>query len=273
MDIPRPLAPIDFPPKTINIILLGSDRRSDWGFYQTDALMIVSLDPAAGTAIIVSIPRDLYVYIPGWKINRINTAEPRGGFEMMSNTVLYNLGIPLHHWVSVEYQLLSEAVDVLGGIDVYSTGRTEDMCEWIPYEYEPDVVYHMDGFTAMCYMRMRMKSSDFDRHRRQQEVLQAMFDKFISINGLMKVPQLYETFNEIVETDMTLEDILPLVPLATKLALDPERIRFYRIDYTMVENWRTPVSGRAVLLPNRELIQAVLEKAFKDPSGSHSSQP
>jgi LCP family protein required for cell wall assembly len=265
MDIPRPVPQLDLPSEVVNIILLGSDRRPDRGYYQTDALMIVSLDPEAGTATLVSIPRDLFVYIPGWKVNRINTAEYRGGFEMVADTVMYNLGVPLHHWVRVEYQGFSEAVDILGGIDPQPAYHLKDMCEGVRYEYKPGVIYHMDGFAAMCYARMRMQSSDLDRLRRQQEVMLAIFHKFISMNGLLKVPELYDTFTSIMETDMTLDQILPLIPLAAKLALDPSRIRLYRIDYTMVENWRTPKNGYAVLLPNRELIQTMLKDAFGVP--------
>lgn len=273
MEIPPPVAPIQFPKKTVNILLLGTDRRSSWTYYQTDAVVILSLDPVANTATFISIPRDLYVYIPGWKVNRINTAEFKGGFEMIANTILYNLGIRIDHYLKVEYWGFSDAIDILGGIDVRSSGRVKDMCEGITYEYEADVVYHLDGFDAMCYVRMRMKSSDFDRLRRQQDIFLAMLDKFISIDGLLKVPQLYDTFSQIVETDMGLDDLLPLLPLAGKLALDPSRVRFFRVDYSMVENWRTPESRAAVLLPNRELIQAMIKEAFRDPSDSASTDP
>jgi LCP family protein required for cell wall assembly len=273
MEIPPPVAPINFPDKTVNILLMGTDRRESWTYYQTDALMILSLDPEANRATFISVPRDLYVYIPGWRVNRINTAEYRGGFEMIANTVLYNLGIPVHHWMKVEYLRFSEAIDILGGIDVRSTGHVKDMCEGIPYEYESDVVYHMDGFDAMCYIRMRMKSSDFDRLRRQQDVFMAIFDKFISINGFIKVPQLYDTFSQMVETDMELEDILPWIPLGTKLTLDSSRIQFYNLNYTMVESWRTPQSGAAVLLPKREPIRMMLEEAFGDSGYSNSPDP
>jgi LCP family protein required for cell wall assembly len=264
MEIPPPVPPIQFPRKTVNILLLGTDRRSSWTYYQTDAVVILSLDPVADIATFISIPRDLYVYIPGWKVNRINTAEFKGGFEMIADTVLYNFGIPIDHYMKVEYWGFRDAIDILGGIDVRTSGRVEDMCEGIAYEYEPDVVYHMDGFDAMCYVRMRMKSSDFDRLRRQQDVFVAIFEKFVSIDGLLKVPQLYDTFSDIVETDIGLDELIPLLPLAGKLALDSSQIRFYRVDYTMVENWRTPQSRAAVLLPKRGLIQAMLEGAFKN---------
>ena len=263
MEIPPPVDPIEFPEGVINILLLGTDRRPSWKYYQTDAMVILSLDPDLGTATFISIPRDLYVYIPGWKVNRINTAEYRGGFDMIADTVLYNLGIPVQHWVRVEYWGFSEAIDILGGIDVRSSGKVDDMCEWVPYTYEPDVVYHMDGFDAMCYIRMRMKSSDFDRLRRQQDVFLALIDKFVSIDGMLKIPKLYETFSQIFETDMELGDILPMIPLGTKLALDRSRIRFFRIDYSMIEDWRTPENNYWVLLPKRDLIRLKLEDIFK----------
>jgi LCP family protein required for cell wall assembly len=265
MVIPGPVDPIDFHSNTVNILLLGSDRRPKWKWYQTDAIMIASLDLDSDKVTLISIPRDLYVYIPGWRVNRINTAEYRGGFEMIANTILYNLGIPVHHWIRVEYWGFSEAVDVLDGIDVLTTRRLKSMCEGVPYEYEPGVEYHMDGFAAMCYVRMRLNSSDFDRLRRQEEITRALFDKAISIDGLLKIPQLYDTFNEYVESDLTLGDILPMIPLATKLTLDPSHIRFYRIDNTMVQNWRTPQTRQAVLLPNQELVQKMLEEAFGVP--------
>jgi anionic cell wall polymer biosynthesis LytR-Cps2A-Psr (LCP) family protein len=180
---------------------------------------------------------------------------------MVADTILYNLGIPVHHYVKVEYWGFSEAIDILDGIDVRSTGKVDDMCEWVPYEYEPDVVYHMDGFDAMCYIRMRMQSTDFDRLRRQQDVFLALVDKFMSIDGIFKIPQLYETFSQIAETDLGMGELLSLIPLATRLALDSERIEFFRIDYSMVEDWRTPEKNYWVLLPKRDLIRGMLERA------------
>ena len=94
IEIPGPVAPIDFPPDTVNILLLGTDRRPTWKWYQTDAIMILSLDLDTDKATLISIPRDLYVYIPGWKVNRINTAEFRGGFEMIANTMVEGFRTP-----------------------------------------------------------------------------------------------------------------------------------------------------------------------------------
>jgi LCP family protein required for cell wall assembly len=225
--------------------------------------MILSLDPVANTAKMISIPRDLYVYIPGWKVDRINTAEPRGEFTMLADTVLYNLGIQLHHWVRVEFSGLEEAVDTLGGIEVYSTGYLNDECGGTYYHYQPNKVYPMDGFTALCYSRMRKASSDFDRLRRQQEVIQAMFNKLFSFKGIWEIPDLFKIFQQTFQSDMNLEDILHLAPLATNIALDPSKIQLFRIDQSLVQSWRTPKSGAAVLLPKTELIHSMLEDAFR----------
>jgi LCP family protein required for cell wall assembly len=260
--IPEPVPPIEFGANTVNILLLGTDRRPTWKWYQTDAIVIASLDLESKQAVLISIPRDLYVYIPGWRVNRINTAEFRGGFEMIADTIRYNFGIPVHHWVRVEYWGFSEAIDLLGGIEIQPNRNLESMCEGISYKYEQGHEYHLDGFESMCYVRMRMNSSDFDRLRRQEEVIRALFDRVVSIDGFLKIPQLFETFTTYVDSDLKLGDVLTWIPLAMEFSSDPARIHFYRVDNTMVENWRTPQSNQAVLIPRRGPIQQMLEQAF-----------
>jgi LCP family protein required for cell wall assembly len=254
--------PIHFSDDTVNIILLGSDKRPNSGGYRTDTLLILSLDPDNNTATMLSIPRDLYVYIPGWKVNRINTADFHGGFEMTANTVLYNFGIPLHHWVRVRFEGMMESIDLLGGIEVSTTGRLYDECGGVHYAYDSGNVYHMDGMDALCYTRMRKTTSDFDRLRRQQEVLEAMFNKIISIDGLERVHELYDVFNHTFESDMSLEDVITLVPLAASLALEPGKVQRYRVDRSLVQGFRVPSSGASVLLPKWGEISAMLEEAF-----------
>jgi LCP family protein required for cell wall assembly len=258
------MEPIAFSADTVNIILLGSDKRPNIAGYRTDTLLILSLDQSNGAATMLSIPRDLYVFIPGWKVNRINTAEPHGGFEMLNDTIRYNLGIPLHHWVRVRFEGMIEAIDIMGGIDVLTTGPLYDECGGVYYRYVTGNVYHMDGMDALCYTRMRKASSDFDRLRRQQEVLEAMFSKVISIDGLERVPELFETFKHTFQSDMTLEEVLDLLPLAASLALEPDQVQRYRIDQTMIESFRVPSSGASVLLPKRDEIGTLLEQAFGD---------
>lgn len=262
-EIPPPMEPIDFDPSVVNIIMLGSDYRAYTGGWRTDTMMIVSLDPKKGTATLLSIPRDLYVYIPGWRVDRINTADVRGGPEMVATAILYNLGIPIHHWARVKFDGFTKAIDLLGGVDVEVPRAIKDECEEGKALVSiPAGIQHMNGYKALCYVRMRKRSSDFDRLRRQQEVVQAIFDKVLSLNGLSRVPELYEEFDDYVETSVKLEDVLPLVPLAATVASDRSRIRRYAIDSNRVESWRVPYSGAAVLLPDREAIQELLDTAF-----------
>jgi anionic cell wall polymer biosynthesis LytR-Cps2A-Psr (LCP) family protein len=121
----------------------------------------------------------------------------------------------------------------------------------------------MDGFTALCYVRMRHVTGDFDRMRRQQEVVLAIFDRVLSLDGLSRTPELYTQFRSMVETDMELDDILPLLPLAAKLSSDPGQIQRYEVGPSMGSLWRVPYSGASVILPEWEAIEAMLHEAFE----------
>ncbi len=262
IDIPRPAPEIPFGPDVVNILLLGSDQRPYEGGHRTDTIIIVSLDPGAQTVTMLSIPRDLYVYIPGWRIDRINVADVRGGPEMIKQTILYNFGIPIHRWARVNFYGFVTAVDLLGGIDVQITGYLSDNCQHTPLYYTPGTVRHMDGTFALCYVRQRETTGDLDRLRRAQEVMRAFFDRVVSLDGLSRVPELYSQFGSLVEMDVTVGDLLALIPLATTVSGDSGAIRQFAITGNMVTLWRVPSSGASVLLPVQDAILALLNQAF-----------
>lgn len=261
IEIPPPAEPIAFDEDVINILMLGSDARPNEGGYRTDVMMVVSLDPSEGTATLFSIPRDLYVYIPGWRMDRINVADPRGDFELAGQTILYNFGIPIHHYARMNFAGFTNLIDSLGGITVEVTGYLYDECGSIWWRYAPGT-YEMDGFQALCYVRMRKASSDFDRLRRQQEVLQAIFRKVISLEGLRRIPDLYQQFQNLVQTDISLESAIRLTPLAKHLANNRDDIRLVTIGTDLASSWRVPFSGAAVLLPDRPAIDSMLRSHF-----------
>jgi LCP family protein required for cell wall assembly len=261
IEIPRPMPLIEQSDSVVNIVIIGTDSRVNEGIARSDTLMVASLDKAKGTVTLISIPRDLYVYIPGWKVDRINTADVYGRQDLVATTILYNFGLRTDHYVRVGFSGFMQAVDLLGGIDVHVTGSLNDTCGGRRWNYSPGV-YHMDGFTALCYVRMRYASSDFDRLRREQEVLRAVFAKTFSLYGLTKVPELFANFGNMVQTDLTVADVLPLTPLAGSVAADSSRIQLYRVDQTMVTSYRVPSTGAAVLLPKRDAISAMLQAAF-----------
>jgi LCP family protein required for cell wall assembly len=261
IEIPREVPIIPFTDDVVNIAILGSDARPFSGGHRTDTIMIASLDPGRGTVTLLSFPRDLYVFIPGWRVDRINVADGRGGPDLLEQVILYNFGIPIDFWVRMQFSGFRSLIDSLGGVDVEIGRYYADECggSWMSF---PIGVQHMDGFRALCYARMRKAGSDFDRLRRQQELVLAIFTKGVSLNGLSRLPELYQQLNSMVETDAQLTDLLPLLPLAVKVAGDPSGIRRYAVDTTLATGWRVPYSGASVQLPNYDGIRAMLAEAF-----------
>src|SRR5512138_435981 len=247
--------------ETVNFLLIGSDKRPG-GSFRTDTMVIAILRPNEGQVSLISIPRDLWVSIPGWENQRINTAYqhgisvdyPGGGPGLLKDTILYNLGIRIDHTAMVEFDGFRRIVDTLGGVDVpvgcpYTDWRLIDPSydpynenNWALYTVEPGVA-HMDGDLALWYARSRMRSSDFDRGRRQQEVLRALYARGLQLDALLHIPQLYGEFQSAVDTDLSLEDLLSLAPLAKDMSAP--RIRSYYITRQEVTAWRTP-GGAAV---------------------------
>ena len=169
----------------------------------------------------------------------------------------------------VEFDGFRRIVDTLGGVDVpvgcaYTDWRLIDPSydpynedNWWLYTVGPGYV-HMDGDLALWYARSRSKSSDFDRGRRQQEVLRSIFDQALRTDTLSKVPQLYEDFSSVIVTDLGLGDMLKLAPYAPRMT--NADIRGYYIRPPYVTSWMTP-GGAAVLLPDEKALQAMLLEA------------
>ena len=271
--IPTAVPVAEMVPGTINIVVLGSDHRPDWSDWHTDVVQIVSIQPLLPAVTVLSIPRDLYVYIPDFWMSRVNFADMYGelyGYEgggpaLLQQTLLYNLGIPVDHYVRTDFDGLIGIVDALGGVDVPVHCRLEDY--W-PYpdengEYpikilEPGL-HHMDGETALWYARSRMTSSVFARERRQQQVLQAIWRQSRSLDLLPRIPQLWDQFRSMVVTDLEFGDVVTLAEVAFRL--DEQNVRFYNIGFQQVIPWTTPKGG-SVFLPNWEEIGPVVGEAL-----------
>lgn len=259
--IPPPVSQIEVPSDFVTFVLLGSDEAPHRYGHRTDTIILLALDKENDRVFLVSIPRDLYVYVPGWRVDRINTADLFGGWEMVAETFLYNFGVEPDFWVRVNFTGFESAIDLLGGIEVEVGGYLNDECGGTIYEYYPGT-HFMDGFTALCYVRMRKTTSDFDRLRRQQEVMEATFKRILSLDGLTRVPQLYSELNKHYDSNIGLGDLFPLLPLAADLASGNANVETHSIDRTMTTGWRVPSSGAAVLLPDQEAIQDLLHALF-----------
>ena len=247
----------------INIMLLGSDQRIGEGGFRTDTIILLSINPSKNTASMVSFPRDMYVYIPGWTHQRINTAMFHGGFEILAQTLEYNFGVKPEYYVMINFWAFEQVIDSFDGIDV-QVGRalTDQRSGYGQYTVPAGEVW-MDGATALWYARSRYSSSDFDRTRRQQEVTQAIIERLLSMNAIERADELYDIYIENVSTNLAWPDILPMLPLAVQLS-DTSRIQHYFIGPAELINWVTP-SGGQVLLLRQEAIIAVLKQALGSP--------
>ena len=273
--------PASLPPltdnETINFLLIGSDRRPAGTSHRTDTLLIAVVWYREGQVSLISVPRDTWLYIPTVGMQRINTAfqsgesggYPGGGTGLLKDTILQNFGIRIDHTAMVEFDGFRRIVDTLGGIDLpvacpytdwrlISPGLDENNeNNWWLYTVGPGQV-HMDGDLALWYARSRSKSNDFDRGRRQQEVIRTLFQKALQTDTFSKIPQLYNDFSSTVITDMSLGDMLSLAPYAVNFT--NANIRSYYIRPPYVTSWITP-GGASVLLPQEEALRTLLIEA------------
>lgn len=263
--------------ETVNFLLIGSDQRHGASF-RTDTMVVAILRPNEGQVSLISIPRDLWVSIPGSGNQRINTAYedgelngyPGGGAGLLKDTIQYNLGIRIDHTALVDFDGFRQIVDTLGGVDVpvscpYTDWRLIDPsynpeieANWNLYTVNPGVI-HMDGDLALWYARSRQKSSDFDRGRRSQEVLRALFTQALQTGTISRISELYNDFKDSVDTDLGLGDILQLSLYAPKMT--NADIRSYYIRPPYVNSWITD-AGAYVLLPNQDLLSQLLTEAL-----------
>jgi polyisoprenyl-teichoic acid--peptidoglycan teichoic acid transferase len=246
-----------------NILLMGIDRRPGEAFIsRTDSMMLISVDSNNENAAILSIPRDLYVMIPGHGLDRINTAfvygsaggNPAGGAAMAMQTVEYNLGVHVDHYVLVDFSAVIKAIDTLGGIEVYVPFDINDPTfPDMNYGYDPLYIpagsQHMDGLTALKYARTRHVDNDFGRAARQQQVMMATRDKALGLglaDLLSRAPDLYKRVENGVRTDLSLEQIVQLS--RTVGAIGSENIRSEVLDLDFVSPFLTDQGSQVLVL-------------------------
>lgn len=267
-----------------SVLIVGLDRRpGETGLaYRTDTMMLVSIDPATKSLGLLSIPRDLYVAIPGYsEPQRVNTPmvlgelqRPGYGPELMKQTVQYNLGIRVHDYVAIDFNTFISVIDAIGGIDLdvpyaISDPNYPDM----NYGYDPFYIksglQHLDGKTALKYARTRHGDSDFNRAERQQAVLYAIRDRVLSLNMMPQLiaqsPTIWNAISSGISTGLTFDQ---MVQLAWYLKdIDKSNIHTGVIDNTYTMPFMT-AGGAAVLVPDRARLGDLMVKVF----GSNYSQ-
>lgn len=259
----------------VNILLLGVDQRpceDTGGAWRTDTMILVSLDPATKTASMLSFPRDLWVDIPTIGPHRLNAAHffgdaydyPGGGPALIKRTIQDNFAVPVHYYTRINFDGFRKVIDALGGIEIEVEERIwddqypTDDCQYQTVQFDAGH-YHMDGDDALKYARSRHYTSDFDRARRQQQVLFAIYDKATSIRVIPRLPELWMTKDEAIQTDLSLLDAMKLARLG--MQVDRENIHRGVIDESMTYNMTTD-KGWQVLNWDREKVGALIQNLF-----------
>jgi LCP family protein required for cell wall assembly len=279
---PTPVpTPLPVPEGVISIMLLGGDRLPGQVGWRTDTMIYVRIDPATKVVGMLSIPRDLWVEIPGHGYNRLNTADytgesegyPGGGPALLNATLLQNLGIGFDHYVRVSFEGFKRIIDILGGIDVDVECAVElwgadpdNPGGWKQIGYVPAGMQHMDGLTALRYAQCRYNTPVFDRDLRQQRVLFAIRDRVmeLGIPGLLpRALELMVTMKDMVQTDLSPTGVTSLAQLVPEIP--PSNVNRANIDLSMAPQWTTP-EGAWVMLPDREKIAPVIMGMLNPPS-------
>jgi len=281
-DSPTPLPKSRSRFEATTVLLLGTDRRSqDSGTDNTDTLMLFHLDPNAQHIAILSIPRDLYVEIPGYEQGRINSAcawgeqDGTGGLALARQTVSATLGIPVQHTVLIDFHAFVALIDAIGGVDVdvpYAISDPTYPDSGIGYDpfYLPAGQQHLDGATALKYARTRATpGGDFDRTVRQRQLVLAVRDRVTRLdllpNLITQSPQLWSALQGAFETDLTLAEMVDLAIIASRIPAG--QITTAAIDETCTQTWVTP-GGASVLIPVPGAIEALVADLLAPPSGT-----
>jgi LCP family protein required for cell wall assembly len=260
---PEPQAPeeVEYPTwdggSRINILfvgLRGGDPSEGDCPFCTDTLILLTVDPVAKTAGMLSIPRDMWVNIPGFGYSRINTAWtlgrgsrlPGGGPALAMKTVSHFIGVPVEYYVQVDFDTFVDIIDLIGGVDVYN----DETIVLDPMSHGRDYgkvkitccgMRHLNGTVALAYARCRhieqgCKDGDIGRAKRQQKVIFGIRAKVMNPESfprlLAQAPKLYGTFSEGIHTNMSLDDAIKLAVMVNDIPAN--RIKNGVIDTSMM---------------------------------------
>ncbi len=280
----------------VNILLLGQDNEiTGDSIARTDTMIIVSINPETNSVAMLNLPRDLYVYMPQAGMQRLNVAYSvgqnlgwdGGPFFYMRQVILYNFGINVHYYAMVDLTGFASLIDTLGGIELAVDCPIRDYAligaevpadavlvdeEGLEYEL-PVGYYSLSGKEALWYARSRGNSDDFDRGRRQQQILRAAFRKAQSsglLNDVLALPGLVNEGLAVVQTDLSAQDVLGLIPVA--LSVDPDAIQSYRfLRWYHTTPWQPP-DGSNVQLPNPNEVFTLMSDFYTPPTTNQLAQ-
>ena len=193
------------------IMIMGIDERSD-DVGRSDTLMVATIDPIKNETSLLSIPRDTRVAIPRYGYDKINAAYAYGGEALTQRTVEDFLGIRIDHYIIINTRAFQKIVDAIGGIDINVEKRMYYEDPWdddggLLIDLKPGM-QHMNGKTAVTYVRYRDEEGDIGRIERQQKFMKAVMEKVTSPAIVTRLPAVIKEVMGSIETDLSFRQLL-----------------------------------------------------------------
>lgn len=242
----------------VNVLLIGQDRRPGEKRARSDSMILCTFNKSEKTLTMTSFMRDMYVQIPGYKDNRINTSYAFGGMELLDQTIKENFGVEIDANVEVDFSEFTQIIDLLGGVEIELTQREVNYLINKGHSASAGKC-RLNGAAALEYSRIRYLDSDFVRTNRQRNVLTSLLSAYKD-QSLTKMLSLLDDILPLITTDMTNQQIIGYVkdifPLIADAQIVTQRIPADGT-YTM-----TMIRGMSVLVPqlqpNRDLLKETL---------------
>ena len=217
---------VAMPDEARNILVMGTDEDPDGNSRRSDSIILVRVNPNGECISILSIPRDLLVDIPGLGPEKINAAYATGGTSRAIETVRTLTGLPVHHFVLINYGGFETAVDAMGGVyvDVDQRYFNDNSNAYYGEEYEPIDIYpgyqKLNGKDALAYVRYRHTDSDFMRIARQQYFIRDVKAQSLRWGNLTRIPELADVFASNTTSDIGRSDVLSLTKFVLTVGKD-----------------------------------------------------
>lgn len=197
----------------LNVLVMGVDKREE-DVGRSDTLFLVSIDPKTHKVFQLSIPRDTRVLIPKYGWDKVNHAYALGGKDLTVATVEKFLGIKIHHTVEIDFHGFYRIVDAIGGVDIDVEKRMYYEDPWdedggLIIDLRPGL-QHMDGRTAITYVRYRDEDGDIGRIKRQQKFMKAVIEKVSSPSIITRLPVIISEISSAVDTDLSTLELINL---------------------------------------------------------------
>lgn len=250
----------------MNILLIGVDQSSPGTRGRSDTMMLARVEPSTGEVRLVSFLRDLYLPIPGVGKTRLNAAYQHGGEVLLKQTLAKNFDLSVDHTVTVNFSMLRDLVDQLGGVELDIAEKERKALNSMVREYNADYglsggeitqagTQVLDGRQALCYSRLRKIDSDFQRTSRQQRVLEGVLRRLSKMSKWQLLRLAVQNLSR-VETDLTFGDLAALAPL---LAGDGLSLECTRVPFEGSYREET-IRGMMVLVPDLSACQSKLRR-------------